>query len=228
MPLHVHVRPRALRNAWLNFGGTPRDPWGRAAVAAYGVERDRNVLHYAGWPPRFFELFGEIRRTRPLVRQLAVPCRAYFSERDELVSVRSAREFVDVPQAVVTMLPHSGHAYYDAQEGRNRHHYEYWTDIDPKTKVYRAVPMPRKFFVEMVMDRIAACKIYHCSAYTDADALNYLVHAEEVRDGSMMHPDTRRELLYVLTMLRDRGEKETFRFLREVVLAGKPFAVPVQ
>ncbi len=28
----------------------------------------------------------------------------------------------------------------------NRHHYEYWTDIDPKTKVYRAVPMPRKFF----------------------------------------------------------------------------------
>ena len=101
-------------------------------------------------------------------------------------------------------------------------------DIDPKTKVYRAVPMPRKFFVEMVMDRIAACKIYHGSAYTDADALNYLVHAEEVRDGSMMHPDTRRELLYVLTMLRDRGEKETFRFLREVVLAGKPFAVPAQ
>ena len=113
-------------------------------------------------------------------------------------------------------------------KGRNRHHYEYWMDIDPKTKVYRAVPMPRKFFVEMVMDRIAACKIYHGSAYTDADALNYLVHAEEVRDGSMMHPDTRRELLYVLTMLRDRGEKETFRFLREVVLAGKPFAVPVQ
>ena len=86
-------------------------------------------------------------------------------------------------------------------KGRNRHHYEYWT---------------------------AACKIYHGSAYTDADALNYLVHAEEVRDGSMMHPDTRRELLYVLTMLRDRGEKETFRFLREVVLAGKPFAVPAQ
>ena len=93
-------------------------------------------------------------------------------------------------------------------KGRNRHHYEYWTDIDPKTKVYRAVPMPRKFFVEMVMDRIAACKIYHGSAYTDADALNYLVHAEEVRDGSMMHPDTRRELLYVLTMLRGRAGRE--------------------
>ena len=116
VPLNVHVRPRALRNAWLNYGGTPRDPWGRAAVTAYGVERDRNVLHYAGWPPRFFELFGEIRRTRPLVRQLAVACRADFSERDELVSVRSARGFAENPQAVVTMLPHSGHAYYEAQE----------------------------------------------------------------------------------------------------------------
>ena len=113
-------------------------------------------------------------------------------------------------------------------KGRNRHHYEYWTDLSPTTKRYEPVPMPRKYLVEMVMDRIAACKIYHGSAYTDAYALNYLVHAEEVRDGSMMHPDTRRELLYVLTMLRDRGEKETFRFLREVVLAGKPFAVPAQ
>ena len=50
------------------------------------------------------------------MRQLAVPCRAYFSERDELVSVRSARGFAENPQAVVTMLPHSGHAYYEAHE----------------------------------------------------------------------------------------------------------------
>ena len=113
-------------------------------------------------------------------------------------------------------------------KGRNKHHFEYWTDINPATRQYEPVEMPRRYLAEMVMDRIAACKIYHGSAYTDADALNYLVHAEEVRDGSMMHPDTRRELLYVLTMLRDRGEKETFRFLREVVLAGKPFAVPAQ
>ena len=96
----------------------------------------------------------------------------------------------------------------DAPQGAaNRHHYEYWTDIDPKTKVYRAVPMPRKIFVEMVMDRIAACKFTTAAPTRTPMPLNYLVHAEEVRDGSMMHPDTRRELLYVLTMLRDRGEK---------------------
>ena len=30
--------------------------------------------------------------------------------------MRSARGFAENPQAVVTMLPHSGHAYYEAHE----------------------------------------------------------------------------------------------------------------
>ena len=34
---------------------------------------------------------------------------------------------------------------------------------------------------------------------------------------------TRQELEYILTMLRDQGEQETFRFLRNSVLKGKPF-----
>ena len=29
-------------------------------------------------------------------------------------------------------------------KGRNRHHYEYWTDLSPTTKRYEPVPMPRK------------------------------------------------------------------------------------
>ena len=37
-----------------------------------------------------------------------------------------------------------------------------------------------------------------------------------------MHPQTQRELFYVLTMLAEKGEKETFSFLREL-LAGKNF-----
>ena len=86
-----------------------------------GGARDFAAASMAVWREQTRQAFAELRaqhetrRTRPLVRQLAVPCRAYFSERDELVSVRSAREFADVPQAVVTMLPHSGHAYYEAQ-----------------------------------------------------------------------------------------------------------------
>ena len=105
-------------------------------------------------------------------------------------------------------------------KGRNRHHYEYWTDLDLQTGQYRAYPMPRRYLVEMVMDRIAACKTYHGKEYRDIDALNYYLRA---RETPLLHPETSRQLRYILQMLADSGEKTTFRFLREVVLADKPF-----
>lgn len=105
-------------------------------------------------------------------------------------------------------------------KGRNRHHYEYWTELNLKTGRYECVEMPTKYFAEMVMDRIAASKIYKGKDYTDASSLEYLQGSPESR---IMHPETRRKLEYILTMLRDKGEKETFRFVRQVVLKGKPF-----
>ena len=112
----------------------------------------------------------------------------------------------------------------DAYKGRNRHHFEYWTDINLESKKYEPVYMPRKYFVEMVMDRIAACKIYHGKNYKQGDALEYLIKSVEAREGVQMHPQTYRELVYVLTMLSEKGEKETMDFIRQVVLKGKPFA----
>ena len=35
---------------------------------------------------------------------------------------------------------------------------------------------------------------------------------------------TARKLRFILTMLRDKGEEKTFRFIREVVLQELPFA----
>ena len=105
-------------------------------------------------------------------------------------------------------------------KGRNRHHYEYWTDMSPVTRCYESVPMPRKYLVEMVMDRIAACRVYQGKAYTDTSPLVYF---DKSRDKELMHPELRRQLGHLLTMLRDRGEKETFRYLRRSVLKGKPF-----
>lgn len=105
-------------------------------------------------------------------------------------------------------------------KGRNKHHFEYWTDILPGTRVYGPVPMPTEYLVESVMDRIAACKVYRGAAYADGDALAYL---ERALDSEMLHPETLRKLQYLLTMLRDQGEKATFRFIRTVVLKGLPF-----
>ena len=105
-------------------------------------------------------------------------------------------------------------------KGRNRHHFEYWTDLSPETKVYEPVDMPVRYLVEMVMDRIAACKTYQGKNYTDASPIQYLNFAWESR---FMHPDTAEKLRFLLTMLSEKGEKETFRFIREVVLKGQPF-----
>lgn len=105
-------------------------------------------------------------------------------------------------------------------KGRNRHHYEYWTDMSPSSKTYESVPMPRRYLAEMVADRVAACKIYEGESYTPESALRYLLRSKE---KNLINPRTRRELEFLLTMLRDEGEKETFRYIRQNVLKGKPF-----
>ena len=105
-------------------------------------------------------------------------------------------------------------------KGRNKHHWEYWTDLNLQTMVYSPVAMPRKFLIEMVMDRIAACKVYQGDKYTDASALIYL---QKGVDRIRMHPQTQRELEYILTMLRDEGEETTFRYIKNEVLQGKSF-----
>ena len=105
-------------------------------------------------------------------------------------------------------------------KGRNKHHYEYWTDLSLKTLKYESFPMPRKYLVEMVMDRRAACMTYQGRNYTPGSALQYYLTSKE---RVLIHPQTQMELEYILTMLRDEGEEVTFRYLRENVLAGKLF-----
>ena len=105
-------------------------------------------------------------------------------------------------------------------KGRNRHHYEYWTDLNLQTREYEPKPMPRKYLAEMVMDRIAACKTYQGKQYTQASAFVYF---DNSREKTRMHPQTRQELGYLLIMLKDNGERETFRYLKNHVLKGKPF-----
>ena len=99
-------------------------------------------------------------------------------------------------------------------KGRNKHHFEYWTDLSLKTRAYAPVEMPARYLAEMVMDRIAACKTYQGAAYTDGAPLEYFEKSGEWRN---VHPKTRAQLICLLTMLRDRGEKETFRYIREVI-----------
>jgi hypothetical protein len=104
-------------------------------------------------------------------------------------------------------------------KGRNRHHFEYWTDISPVSRQYEPMPIPRKYLAEMIMDRRAACMTYQGKAYTDGSALAYL---EKSLERTRMHPQTLKELTFLLTMLRDEGEKKTFSYIKNHLLKGKP------
>lgn len=105
-------------------------------------------------------------------------------------------------------------------KGRNRHHYEYWTDMNRDTRTYQPVPVPRKYLAEMIADRIAACKIYEGKNYSSGSALRYLMNS---REKDLMHPQTRKELEYLLTMLKEEGEGATFSYIRTHVLKGESF-----
>ena len=101
-------------------------------------------------------------------------------------------------------------------KGRNRHHFEYWVDVNPKTKRYEPVEMPVNFLIEMFCDRVAACKIYKGKEYQDDAALLYYLRGNA---KNTMHPNTAAELERLLRLLADEGEAvafaETKRLLKE-------------
>ena len=98
-------------------------------------------------------------------------------------------------------------------KGRNKHHFEYWTDLNPATKRYEPVRMPIRYVKEMFCDRVAASKIYRGKDYADGDALAYFLRGNA---RSRMHPDTADLLEEWLTLLAEKGEKEAFRKLRSI------------
>lgn len=104
-------------------------------------------------------------------------------------------------------------------KGRNKHHYEYWIDycITNPEQVTAPVPMPDRYFAEMVMDRIAASKVYNKGNYTDKDPLRYYQNSLE-RAPEFLHEETRTKLEQILKMLAEEGEKKTFSYIRREIL----------
>lgn len=100
-------------------------------------------------------------------------------------------------------------------KGRNKHHYEYWNDYNPKTKRVEGVKMPVRYFVEMICDRIAASKIYYGENYTDDASLKYF--GSKKGNRVLINKDTEKELEKTLKYLAQNGEKKLFKKLRRMV-----------
>ena len=107
-------------------------------------------------------------------------------------------------------------------KGRNKHHYEYWIDYSMQALPggMAPVPMPDRYIAEMIMDRIAASKIYEGKSYTQHSPLKYY---EKGKDSYMIHPETRALLEYMLHMLDEKGEEFTFAYMRKYMVGRKNY-----
>lgn len=99
-------------------------------------------------------------------------------------------------------------------KGRNKHHCEYWIDVNPNSNCYEPVKMPKKYLVESVCDRIAATKIYSGKSFTRDGALNYFY---KEKDYIPMHEDTKKEMERILILYNDSNDKEFFKYLKQYV-----------
>ncbi len=101
-------------------------------------------------------------------------------------------------------------------KGRNKHHFEYWIDYDPKQGgTVAGMKMPNRYVAEMLCDRIAASKNYLGDRYTDASPWEYYIQG---KDHYVLHPETRAAMETCLQILRDRGEDACFAYIRTELL----------
>ena len=99
-------------------------------------------------------------------------------------------------------------------KGRNKHHFEYWIDVNPESKVYEPVEMPTRYLIEMFCDRVAASKIYRGDKYRDSDPLDYFLSGKERKRP--IHPKTEKKLHFLLKMLAEQGEDKTIAYIRRM------------
>lgn len=101
-------------------------------------------------------------------------------------------------------------------KGRNRHHFEYWCDYNPVTKQVEPVQMPMRYLAEMFCDRVAASKIYKKEQYDQSCPLVYFQNSNARKRG-LLHLNTASELMELLEILAQQGEKAAFAELKKRV-----------
>ena len=110
-------------------------------------------------------------------------------------------------------------------KGRNKHHYEYWTDYKASREgaEHALIPvrMPKRSLVEMYVDRVAASAIYNKGHYTCDMPLKYYQKGDYTL---LMEEHTREDLERLLKMLASNGPEVTESYIRNVYLKNYPGA----
>ncbi|MCR5154047.1 MAG: DUF5662 family protein [Lachnospiraceae bacterium] len=174
----------------------------------------------------FFKHLKTINRHKRMVMVHCFKCGLIWQGLLHDLSKYSPTEFINGAKYYAGI--HSPHfnerkdkGYSDAwmhHKGRNKHHPEYWTDYNMELKRYAPVKMPDKYLAEMICDRVAASKNYNWGHFTPDIPLNYFISKN---DASVMHPETAKATEMLLRMYAEKGEKETFKYIKENLVKKK-------
>ena len=160
----------------------------------------------------FQKFFGHLRtvnKHRRMVRKLCFKCGLYWQGLTHDLSKYSPVEFWNgVKYYTGTASPHVGErkekGYSDAwphHHNHNKHHGEYWWDIDSNGKSC-PMPMPDKYFKEMICDRVAASMIYLGKKYTNKSPYDYYMSH---KDENQFHKNTGERLEVELFYISEYG-----------------------
>ena len=97
-------------------------------------------------------------------------------------------------------------------KGRNKHHYEYWTDnYDSGTT---CIKMPYKYVLELVADYLAAGRTYRGKDFTFVDEYEWWMKCKDYRK---IHKDTKQLITKILYMLAYRKDaNEVFKIYKDL------------
>lgn len=96
-------------------------------------------------------------------------------------------------------------------KGRNKHHWEYWTDRKQFNMV--AHEMPFNYVLESVLDKIAASKVYKKNNYSIDYPYEFFEKSYEIH---VMNQNNAKQIETLLIYLKDNGEEKTLEYIKQL------------
>ena len=107
---------------------------------------------------------------------------------------------------------------YLHHKGRNKHHWEYWIDRKHGTRELFVFPMPYRYMLESVIDRISASKTYKKQDYTDSEPYEFFTNSKEY---ALMNPKTAEQISELLLYLKENGEEKALDYYKSLYRQNK-------
>lgn len=116
-PLSIFLKPLMIpRSLRISFGkGNPNNMMERAMYEDLSIRLTPYLWRYLPWIPNFVSLIRLSFQCRKKAGRINVPCYALFSEKDEMVTVKSQNFFPAKDQVHCMLFENSSHCYYESE-----------------------------------------------------------------------------------------------------------------